>query len=87
MSKGWDSKSVEEQQAIHESEAATKKTLDREQHRLEAEKKRRHRELELQRERILAERTSNPYRRTALAAALEEIEVKLTELGWTVHLD
>ncbi|HEY0308243.1 MAG TPA: hypothetical protein VGB94_08780 [Acidobacteriaceae bacterium] len=87
MSKGWDSKSVEEQQAINESESATKKTLDREQHRVEAEKKRRRRELELQRERILAERTSSPHRRTALAAALEEIEVKLTELGWTVHLD
>jgi LysM repeat protein len=87
MSKGWDSKSVAEQQAQTESESAKKKTLDHEQHKAEAELKRKRRELELQRERILAERTSNPHRRTALAAALEEVEVRLGELGWTVHLD
>lgn len=36
--------------------------------------------LELQRERILDERTSSPIRRKALAAALEEIEAKLAKL-------
>jgi ribosome maturation protein Sdo1 len=61
--------------------------LTAEQKRDEAERKRKVRELELQRERILAERTSSPHRRSALAAALEEIEVRLGELGWTVHLD
>jgi len=37
--------------------------------------------LELQRERILDERTSNPIRRQALEAALAEIEAKLEKLG------
>ncbi|HVT99215.1 MAG TPA: hypothetical protein VHE33_17040 [Acidobacteriaceae bacterium] len=36
--------------------------------------------LELQRERILDERTSNPIRRKALQAALDEIEAKLKAL-------
>jgi len=90
MSKGWESKSVEEQQAelvADASAAVTKKLDDHTAHKEDAERKRRRRELELQRERILSERTSSPHRRTALAAALEEIEVKLGELGWTVHLD
>lgn len=51
------------------------------------ERQRKLSELHLQRERILAERTSSPHRRTALAAALEDIEVKLSELGWKIHLD
>jgi hypothetical protein len=53
---------------------------------VDAESKRRRQELELQRERILSERTSSPHRRSALAAALLEIEEKLTELGWAIHL-
>ena len=52
----------------------------------DAERKRRRQALEMQRERILSERTSSPHRRTALSAALLEIEEKLGELGWTVHL-
>ncbi len=52
----------------------------------DAELKRQRQALELQRERILSERTSSPHRRSALAAALLEIEEKLSELGWTVHL-
>jgi len=52
----------------------------------DAELKRRRQALELQRERILSERTSNPHRRSALATALVDIEEKLSELGWTVHL-
>ncbi len=52
----------------------------------DAELKRKRQALELQRERILSERTSNPHRRTALEAALLEIEEKLGELGWTLHL-
>jgi hypothetical protein len=70
MSKGWESKSVEMRGNI----AA------------DAERKRRRQDLELQRERILSERTSSPHRRTALAAALIDIEEKLTELGWVLHL-
>jgi hypothetical protein len=42
-----------------------------------AQKARRRQDLELQREHILGQRTSNPYRRTALATALAEIESQL----------
>ncbi len=44
-------------------------------------RERRRRELELQREHILNQRTSNPLRRAALAEALEQIEASLRELG------
>ena len=54
--------------------------------RAEAEKKRLRQALELQRERVLSERTSSPHRRTALENALADIEEKLAELGWTIHL-
>ena len=52
----------------------------------DADRKRQLQALELQRERILSERTSNTHRRAALAHALADIEVKLAELGWTIHL-
>ena len=52
----------------------------------DAELKRKRQALELQRERILSERTSSPHRRSALANALADIEEKLAELGWTIHL-
>ena len=55
-------------------------------HAQEAERKRRRQALELQRERVLSERTSSPHRRTALTNALADIEEKLAELGWTIHL-
>jgi hypothetical protein len=55
-------------------------------HAREAERKRKRQELELQRERILSERTSSPHRRTALTNALADIEEKLAELGWSIHL-
>jgi hypothetical protein len=82
MSRGWESKSVEEQQA----QAAAPKP-DAQQSSAEiADRKRRVQALEMQRERILSERTSSPHRRSALAYALADIEEKLAELGWTVHL-
>ena len=52
----------------------------------DAEQRRKRQALEMQRERILSERTSSPHRRSALEAALLEIEEKLSELGWTIHL-
>ncbi len=52
----------------------------------DAERKRQRQALELQRERVLSERTSSPHRRSALEAALLDIEEKLSELGWTLHL-
>jgi hypothetical protein len=82
MSRGWESKSVEEQQ----NEAAVPKPDPAIAHALDAERKRQRQALELQRERVLSERTSNPHRRTALTNALADIEEKLAELGWTIHL-
>jgi len=82
MSKGWESKSVEQQQA----EAMTPKQAKVSGHADDAEKKRRRQALELQREHILSQRTSSPHRRSALALALADIEEKLVELGWSIHL-
>ena len=82
MSRGWESKSVEEQQA----QAAAPKPDVQENSADIAERKRRMQTLELQRERILSERTSSPHRRSALTYALADIEEKLAELGWTVHM-
>ena len=82
MSRGWESKSVEEQQ----NEAAAPKPVAAENSAEAAERKRRRQALELQRERILSERTSSPHRRSALTNALADIEEKLAELGWTIHL-
>jgi hypothetical protein len=82
MSKGWESKSVEEQQ----SQAAAPQSTTSNTSTEEAERKRKRQALELQRERVLSERTSSPHRRTALTNALADIEEKLAELGWTIHL-
>jgi hypothetical protein len=82
MSRGWESKSVEEQQ----NQAAAPKPVPEENHAEAAERKRKRQALELQRERILSERTSSPHRRSALTVALADIEEKLTELGWSIHL-
>jgi hypothetical protein len=83
MSKGWESKSVEEQQA---QAAAPKPAMTNSGDADEAARKRQRQALELQRERILSERTSSPHRRTALTNALADIEEKLAELGWSIHL-
>jgi hypothetical protein len=82
MSRGWESKSVEEQQA----QAAAPKPDPAIAHALDAERKRKRQALELQRERVLSERTSSPHRRTALTNALADIEEKLAELGWSIHV-
>jgi hypothetical protein len=82
MSRGWESKSVEEQQA----QAAAAKQVAANGNVEAAERKRQRQALELQRERILSERTSSPHRRSALTLALADIEEKLSELGWTIHL-
>lgn len=75
---------MEEQQA--QAQAAAPKLDKAATHALEADRKRQRQDLELQRERILSERTSSPHRRTALTNALADIEEKLSELGWTIHL-
>jgi hypothetical protein len=82
MSRGWESKSVEEQQ----SQAVEPRPNPAILHAKAAERKRKLQALELQRERVLSERTSNPHRRSALELALADIEEKLAELGWTIHI-
>jgi hypothetical protein len=93
MSKGWESHSVEEQQAQAEQKAEQAEApagraseIDPAIRRAEDERKRRIQALELQRERILSERTSNPHRRSALELALADIERVLQELGWSIKL-
>jgi hypothetical protein len=82
MARGWESKSVEEQQSAADLtasgalvDAAKRKVLER------AKVERQRQELELQRERILSERTSSPVRRAALESALRDIESRLALLA------
>ena len=85
MSKGWESKNVEEQQVdaaearVEAQGAATAKRSD-------ADLQRKVQALEMQRERVLSERTSSPHRRSALTAALATIERDLEQLGWSIKL-
>jgi hypothetical protein len=86
MSKGWESKSVEEQQADAAAPRPATSELAIEAKRAEADRKRRLQGLEMQRERVLSERTSNPHRRSALELALATIESELEQLGWSIKL-
>ncbi len=96
MSRGWESKNVESQQDLQQAKAdnpaspsssAPPTKTDRQRNiQVDAEQRRKLQALEMQRERILSERTSSPHRRSALTTALADIEEKLAELGWTVHL-
>ena len=83
MSKGWESKNVEEQQA---QSGAQKPQGDPEGAAAAAERKRRIQDLEMQRERVLSERTSSPHRRSALELALATIERELEQLGWSIKI-
>jgi hypothetical protein len=79
MARGWESKSVEEQVADNAGTPVTTgrpEKMDEEQ----AMRMRQRQSLEMQRERILSERTSSPVRRSALLAALKEIEARLQDL-------
>ncbi len=80
MARGWESKSIEEQQSLADLAASTpegrkKNDLER------ALRERQKQELDLQRERVLSERTSSPVRRAALEAALADIESRLALLS------
>jgi hypothetical protein len=86
MSKGWESKSVEEQQAEASAPKASTSVVTPEVRRADAEHKRRIQALEMQRERVLSERTSSPHRRSALEMALATIELELEKLGWSIKL-
>jgi hypothetical protein len=82
MARGWESKSVEDQ--VEQQSENRQMTVGSDGRRLDAEEAARIRQrqvLELERERILDERTSSPIRRAALEAALDTIEKQLTQLG------
>lgn len=68
---------MEEQLAEKESEALTQDEIAHRKRLADAKRQREKQSLELQHERILSERTSNPHRRAALEAALADIEAKL----------
>ena len=83
MARGWESKSVEEQveQRAEQREEAAKTASKHVVRAAGAEQARARQILQLKRERILSEKTSHPARRSALQAALQEIEVELQKLG------
>lgn len=80
MARGWESKSVEDQVTEKEMNT-TNPTSPKAAGVALAHKQRQRQALELQRERILDERTSNPIRRAALEAALADIEARLKEIS------
>lgn len=81
MARGWESKSVEDQVEQQRSSQPSPQNDTKQREATTAAARQRERQaLELQRERILDERTSNPIRRAALEAALNDIEAKLTAL-------
>ena len=84
MARGWESKSVEEQMAEQGQKDEARETAANQA--ADADRMRQRQALELQRERILSERTSSPHRREALGLALAGIEEKLAELGWSIHV-
>ncbi len=86
MSKGWESKSVEEQQAEASTAKPANPEVDQANARAEADRKRRIQTLEMSRERVLSERTSSPHRRSALELALADIERELQQLGILIKL-
>jgi hypothetical protein len=78
MARGWESKSVEDQ--VADNEASSNASTHRVATAALADRQRQRQSLELQRERILDERTSSPHRRAALEAALADIEARLTQV-------
>jgi hypothetical protein len=81
MARGWESKSVEDQLANQQADATNVSERKRQASAADANKTRRRQDLELQREQILNEKTSNPHRRAALQAALTAIEDQLNQIS------
>jgi hypothetical protein len=83
MARGWESKSVEEQMAASQQQSSMFSGSEQERRRQQVDKAHRARQrqaLELQKENILSQRTSNPGRRAALEAALAHVEAQLQAL-------
>jgi hypothetical protein len=88
MARGWESKSVEEQMAnaLQQPPVSAGNEFVSEDQRRAADqvrtvKERQKQALHLQRENILSQKTSNPARRTALEAALVQIEAQIEAMG------
>jgi multidrug efflux pump subunit AcrA (membrane-fusion protein) len=88
MARGWESKSVEEQMAssqqiapVHFDVPFVNVEAKREAEHQRAQRLRQRQALNLQKENILSQRTSNPARRSALEAALSQIEAQIAELN------
>jgi hypothetical protein len=89
MARGWESKSVEEQMANALQQPvvanAGNEFVSEDQRRaadqVRTVKERQKQALNLQRENILSQRTSNPSRRSALEAALKQIEAQIEAMG------
>lgn len=81
MARGWESKSVEEQLAGRHADAMSPSEKARQASAAAADNQRKRQALELQREKILNERTANPHRRAALQAALNAIEEELSRMS------
>ena len=73
---------MEEQVADRRADSEnTPAAVARQASAVQADRQRQRQALELQRERILDERTSNPHRRAALNAALADIEERLQAIS------
>jgi hypothetical protein len=82
MARGWESKSVEEQMAASQQQSFSGSAQDlRRQQVDKAHIARQLQALNLQKENILSQRTSNAGRRAALGAALEHIEAQIQALN------
>jgi len=82
MARGWESKSVEEQMAASQQQSFSGSAQDvRKQQTDKAHHARQLQALNLQKENILSQRTSNAGRRAALEAALAQIEAQIEALN------
>lgn len=82
MARGWQKEDVDVPERTVEEAPASAEV----RRVLERDRQRKLQGLQLQRERILSEPTSSPHRRSALEAALLEIEEQLAQLGWSIHI-
>jgi hypothetical protein len=83
MARGWESKSVEEQMAASQQQSSIFSGSAQDLRKQQTDKAHHARQLQalnLQKENILSQRTSNAGRRAALEAALEHIEAQIKAL-------
>jgi hypothetical protein len=83
MARGWESKSVEEQMATSQQQSSVFSGSAKDLRKQQVDKAHIARQLQalnLQKENILGQRTSNPGRRAALEAALAHVEAQIKAL-------